>query len=92
MSSDMNNFQKPSIVIPSDQRKVVIDGNAVGRTLKKMAAPVFEFFTKEETPTEANAIVDYSAEIEKIEMKKAVTQRILNDSDPTARKKMNIVI
>jgi len=86
---NMNSFNKTNIVQPTEQ--IQIDKNAVGRTLRNIAAPVFDFFTKEAEPQE-NEILDYTAEIEKYEMRSAITQKILNDSDPKARTKMNIVI
>ena len=91
MSSDMNVFKNNGFVIPSDKRKVVIDETIIKRTLKHLTAPVFDFFTKEETPEE-NPFINYEEEIQKYEMKSAIIQRILNDSDPTSRTRMNIVI
>ncbi len=90
MASGMN-FNQPNINIPAEQPRVAIDGTAVGRTLKKLAAPVFDFFTKEDVQEE-NPFLNYEEEIQKVEMRTAITQNILNDSDPKARKKINIVI
>ncbi len=91
MSSEMNIFKNGGFVIPSDQRKVKIDQSIISRTIKNLATPVFDFFTKEEKKEEIS-FVNYEEEIQKYEMKSAVIQRILNDADPKSRTKMNIVI
>ena len=86
-----NLFTGGGLVKPSEQRQIQIDQQAVGRTLRNLAAPVFDFFTKEAEPKETT-IVDYEAEIQKYEMRSAITQRILNDADPNSRTRMNVVI
>lgn len=86
-----NLFKGGGLVSPSTQAQVTIDKDAVGRTLRNIAAPVFDFFTKEAEPQETTN-VDYEREIQKYEMRAAITQKILNDSDPKARKRMDIVI
>ena len=91
MSSDMNVFQNGGFLIPSDKRKIVIDETIIKRTLKHLTSPVFDFFTKEEQQEE-NPFINYEEEIQKYEMKSAIIQKILNDSDPTSRTRMNIVI
>ncbi len=92
MSSDMNLFQNGGFVIPSDKRKVVIDETIIKRTIKHLAAPVFDFFTKEEETQEQNPFMNFDEEIQKYEMKSAVIQKILKDADPNSRTRMNIVI
>ena len=99
MASDINNsnnnteYLKQGYTVPAETRTVKVDENAVKRTLKNIAAPVFDFFTKpaEEEPVEV-AFKDYEKEIDNYNLKYAVTQKIMNDSDPTANKKINIVI
>ena len=85
-----NLFKSGGLVKPS-QQQITIDKDAVGRTLRNIAAPVFEFFTKEAEVTEVKDI-NYEQEIQKYEMRTAITQRILNDSDPKARKRFDTVI
>ena len=98
MASDINNsnnntnYLKQEIIVPAEKRKVIVDENAVKKTLKNMAAPVFEFFTKVETPQDEVSFKDYEKEIDNYNMKYAVTQKILNDSDPYAKKRINIII
>jgi len=89
--ADMN-FQNTGFQIPSDNRIVKIEGNAVQRTLKRIAAPVFDFFTKTEEPAETIQPEDYEKAIAETEMKSAKIQKILNDSDPNARRSLNVVI
>lgn len=90
--ADMN-FQNTGFKIPSDNTRIIkIDENVVKRTLKHIAAPVFDFFTKTEEPEETLQPVDYDKAIAETEMKAANIQKILNDSDPNARKTLNVVI
>ena len=77
--------------IQQSQSQIIIDKNAIGKTLRNIAAPVFDFFTKEAEPQET-ANLDYDNEIQKYEMRTAITQKILNDSDPKARSRFNTVI
>lgn len=92
MSSDVNIF-KNNYNIQTEQRKVVIDQDAITRTLKKIAAPVFDFFTKEEAPVqEVNPFVNYEEKIETYELRSAKIEKILKDADPNSRTHFNIVI
>ena len=86
------NLQNTGFKIPSEHTPIKIDENAVKRTLKSIAAPVFDFFTKTESPEEGKEILNYEQAINDAEMKSAVIQKILNDSDPNARRNLNIVI
>ena len=82
MSSDFNVFKNGYTVRSHQQQaQVVIDKDAIQRTLQNIAAPVFDFFSSS-NPTEEIAPIDYEAAIHKYKMRSAVIQRILNDSDP----------
>lgn len=92
MSSDFNVFKNGYTVRSHQQQAhVVIDKDAIQRTLENLTAPVFDFFSSSKSPEET-AIVDYESAIKKYEMRSAVIQRILNDSDPKSRTTMNVVI
>ena len=79
------------ILTKQSEPKINIDKNSFARTLRHIAAPVFDFFTKEVEPQEIEN-VNYESEIQKYEMRSAITQRILNDSDPNSRTRFNTVI
>ena len=87
----MADLIKGGNTIQPSQPQIVIDKNVVGRTLRNIAAPVFDFFTKEVEPQDPSNI-DFDNEIQKYEMRNATTQRILNDSDPNSRTRFNTVI
>lgn len=91
MNSNLNISTNSGFQVQSGSQNIKVTGKNIQKALEHIAAPVFDFFTKT-TPEEATKVVDYEKAIANAELQSATILGILNESDPKAKRKFDVVI